>query len=471
MHIRYNLSLIVLLALGALVPLAAQPSGEFPIALSNALAERLDELQKQHGIRGVVASIVSPRHGVWVGSAGHADPATGDTIAHDRLFGIGSVTKTFTSTLVLQLVQEGSIRLEDTIGTWLRDYKNVNGAITVRQLLQHTGGLFNYTNSQAFWAYTFDNLARVLTPDEILQFVGPSQFAPGSAWQYSNTGYVLLGMIIERVTGKSLEEELERRFLSPLALSSIAMGSADSLPGEVVAHWDDFTGDNVPEDLRGYPRQAIYSGAWAAGGLFSTVRDLALWGDRLYTGTLLSQEMMQEKVKFRNLPSGGGYGLGVMRGNFGGRTAWGHNGGIPGFSTALWHIPQDDITIAVIVNHGSNAPLNILVELLNEYSSQSAAAEPSRASGPRVAMHEARPNPFTNETTIPVETVGSNEATVTVHNLLGGTVRTLSDGAIAGTRSLVWDGLDDAGNRLPSGVYFVRMQSGGETTTRRVIKR
>jgi D-alanyl-D-alanine carboxypeptidase len=474
MGIRYRLFLIALLAILAFEHAAAQPGGAFPSDLSAKLSAKLDSLEARLNIAGVAVSIVSPRHGVWVGTAGQANPATGDTIAHDRLFGIGTVTMTFTSAIVLQLVQEGALKLTDTIGRWISGYANVNGRITVRQLLGHTSGVASYTNNPAYAEYVSADPSRMITPDQILQFVGPADFPPGTNFKQSNTGYVLLGMIIERVTGARLADELERRIAVPLALGSVSMGSEDTLPGAIVTHWSDVNSDTVLDDLTMHPRRADYSGAWAASGILSTVSDLALWGNRLYSGTLLSSTMMKELTAFRTINGSYGYGLGVTRSTYAGKVGWGHTGGIRGFTTILFHVPTDSVTIAVTINQSSHTIIEIMTTMLEEFYNRTSAVEPDPrgfAPGARVSMHAAQPNPFTDVTTIPVETSVGATTVVTVHSLLGTPVRTLVDGAMpAGARSLVWDGLDDAGNRLPSGVYVVRMQSGRETTSRRVIK-
>jgi D-alanyl-D-alanine carboxypeptidase len=474
MRIRYSLSLVALLGTLALQPLAAQPTGVFPSVIASGLSIRLAELQQEFGVVGVAASIVSSRHGSWVGAAGHADPATGDTIGHEMLFGIGSVTKTFTSALVLQLVQEGAIALNDTIGRWISGYANVNGAMTVRQLLGHTGGVYNYTRSQEFWQYTFEDLDRMIVPEKTLEFVGPADFSPGFGYSYSNTGYLLLGMLVERVTGRRLEEELARRFFTPLGLATIAMGSADSLPGEVVSSWQDLDGDGNREDLDALPRRAIFSGAWAAGGLFSSMEDLARWGHELYRGKVLSQEMMKELLTFRSVPqlgTDGGYGLGVMRGRPYSRLGWGHSGGITGFNTYLWHVPGDSVTIAVSINQGSTAATQIALRLLNEYFDLSPQVSSAPATPAAASTLVPRPNSFTDVTSIALSAARSANGSVRVYSLLGTPVRTLVDGVIdEGAHTLTWDGRDAAGDELASGTYLVRMQIGGEMVTRRVVK-
>ena len=476
MHIRYCFSLAALIATLALQPLAAQSVDRFPRDIASSLSSYLDKLQKDHKVVGVAAAIVSARHGVWVDAAGHANPSTGDTIRHEMLFSIGSVTKTFTSAIVLQLAQEGAISLEDTIGRWVEGYQNVNGAMTVRQLLGHTGGVHNYSNNSEFWKYISANLYRVMPPDEVFQFVNAADFAPGLGWKYSNTGYLLLGKLIERVTGRSYEEELERRLLAPLGLKTIAMRNGDSLPGEVVTSWGSAGGGGTLENLNHPPLLAHFSSSWTSGGLFSTVEELARWGDMLYRGRVLSPAMMTELTTVRSLPEfgpEGGYGLGVERRRLFDRVGLGHGGGMPGFVTHLWHVPSDSVTVAVFINQNSPAAPAIALQLLNEYFVRAAqiASVPATKHA-TTSMLAPRPNPFTDVTNIELSAARPGTGNVRIYSLLGSRVRTLVDGAInEGAHMLMWDGRDEAGDELPAGTYLVRMQTGEETLTRRVVKR
>ena len=473
MHIRYSLFLLALFASLALQPIAAQPSGRFPVELAGSLSSHLDKLQKDHKVVGVAASIISARHGVWVDAAGHANPSTRDTIRPELLFSIGSVTKTVTSAIVLQLVEEGAISLEDSIGRWVSGYQNVNGAMTVRQLLGHTGGVHNYSNNNSFWQYIGANVHRVMPPDEVFQFVNAPDFAPGLGWKYSNTGYLLLGKLIERVTGRSYEEELERRLVTPLGLTSMAMRNGrDSLRGEVVQSWG--TSGSSLTNLNHPPLLAHFTSSWTSGGIFSTIEDLARWGDLLDRGRVLSPAMMTELTTVSSQSQVGpdaGYGLGVERRRLINRDGMGHGGAMPGFVTYLWHIPADSVTVAVFINQNSQAAPPIAIQLLSEYFMRAAQISSAPSTLATSSTLAPRPNPFTDITSIELSAARSGTGSIRVYSLLGTPVRTLVDGAITeGAHTLIWDGRDDAGNELPSSTYLVRMLTGEESVTRRVVK-
>jgi len=467
-----RLALLAMIATATLAPrdASAQPT-TFPAALAARLDSVLAAVRVATNTTGVAAAIISPRHGTWLGASGVADIGTGELVTSDMLFGIGSVTKTFTSALALRLVEEGRISLEDTVGRWIAGVRNVNGAVTVRQLLAHTSGLYNYTNSQEFWAAVNADMDHFMTPEEILTFVGPRSFSPGFGWEYSNTNYVLLGMIIERVTGMSFEDAIADRLLEPLALRTIAMGTLDTLPGPVSGNHIDTDGDGDLDNLGALPRRAIYSGAWAAGGLYSSVGDVARWGHELYRGRVLSPEMMTELTTFRavsGLGPNGGYGLGIIRVRIDGRNAVGHTGGIPGFSTALWHYPADSVTIAVVINEDSQVTTSTAAWLIRALA-QGAAAPLDRDDAQRV---QAWPNPFTDHVTIGFAATALGTATVRVFDAMGRRVRTLLEGTVdMGEQRIVWDGADDAGVRVAVGAYVVRVEQDASSASEIVVVR
>ena len=253
------------------------------------------------------------------------------------------------------------------------------------------------------------------------------------------------------------------------------MGNTDSLPGTVVTSWADLGNDGDLDRLDQPPLRAHFSSTWTSGGLFSTIEDLARWGDLLYRGRVLSPSMMTEMMKFRNVSGFGpnsGYGLGVVRSTPVNRLGWGHGGSMPGFHSYLWHVPGDSVTIALIVNQDSPAAMAIALQLLNEYFLRAPQASSAPSTKPATAsMLAPRPNPFSDITSIDLSAARSGTGSVRIYSLLGTPVRTLVDGAITeGSHTVMWDGRDDSGDRLPSGTYVVRMQAGDETVTRWVVK-
>jgi D-alanyl-D-alanine carboxypeptidase len=460
-----------LLVATALLQSARAQSGDFPPALAARLDSTLSALQVYRNATGVSAAIISPRYGTWTGAAGIADIRTGERVTPDMLFGIGSISKTYTSAVVLGLVADGALSLSDTIGRWISGVANIDGGVTVRQLLAHTSGIDNYTDHAEFWQTINLDLDHYMTPEEVLTYVGPRKFVRGTSWSYSNTNYVLLGMIVERITGQPFETVLEQRILVPQRLHETAMGSLDTLPGPVSGNHIDTDGDGDLDNLAAYPRRAIYSGAWTAGGLYASAENVVRWGHELYGGRVLSKEMMDSLLTFRSVPefgSGGAYGLGVIKVNAAGKVAVGHTGGIPGFATALWHIAADDVTVAVLVNDDSPAATIMAVALLNVLSQAAGIDGDART----IALAPAHPNPFDHATTISFEAAPRSHATVRVYDALGRSVRTLLDGVVDGGRQMVtWDGGDDAGASVTRGAYVVRVEVDGRAGASEVVVR
>jgi D-alanyl-D-alanine carboxypeptidase len=243
-------------------------------------------------------------------SYGLADTSSGRELTPADHFRIASITKTFVATAVLQLVEEGKLKLDDVLETYVPDVPNGN-AITIRQLLGMRSGVFNYIDDQDFLkSYEADPLLPSWKPADILPILGrhPPNFAPGAKTEYSDSNYVLLGMILEKVTGQSVEQVVEERVIRPLGLgANTSFPTTPAMPDPYArGYWPDgrdFTASN--------PKVA-----WTAGAIVSTVPDLTRYAPQLARGELLKPETQAERMKVTELSSGGGltayYALGVL---------------------------------------------------------------------------------------------------------------------------------------------------------------
>ncbi len=275
--------------------------------------------------------------------------------APDTKFRLGSVTKQFTSMLIMQLVEQGKIKLDGKITNYITDYPKATGdKITIHHLLTHTSGIPNYTG--------FPNFETTLSrnPYKSTEFIKkfselPLDFEPGSTYSYSNSGYFLLGVIIEKVTGKTYETVLQESIFNPLHMNNTGY---------------DMHATILPKRATGYEKRGVgYVNAsyldmsipYAAGSLYSTVKDLALWDKALYTDKLLSAS--SKAIMFTPYKSGYAYGWGV------GKTKVGqfkdsvqviqHFGGINGFTTALSRLPKDKHFV-VLLNNTGGANLGVM---------------------------------------------------------------------------------------------------------------
>ncbi|MGW2558905.1 serine hydrolase domain-containing protein [Streptomyces sp. NPDC001514] len=296
------------------------------------------------GVPGVVARAQDPR-GTWDGTTGLGNTATGrERLPQDR-FRVGSITKTFVATVLLQLEAEGRLNLDDTVEKWLPGVVRGNGhdgrKITVRQLLNHTSGIYSYTGDPGFGAKVFgpgffEHRYDTWKDRELVAvaMTHKPEFAPGTGWSYSNTNYVLAGMVIGKVTGRPYGQEVERRILRPLKLHATSVpGTAATMPrpsGRAYSKLsDDPAADTVHDVTELNP-----SIAGAAGEMISSTSDLQRFYRALLGGKLLPAPQLKEMTNTVPLSPEApqyGYGLGLMRTELScGKEVWGHGGGIHG---------------------------------------------------------------------------------------------------------------------------------------------
>ena len=186
-------------------------------------------------------------------------------------FAIASITKTFVAALILQLAEEGQLSLQDSLHRWLPDFRYIDANITIDQLLNHTSGIFNFTDNPAFWNALWADPQRNWMPEEILnQFLAPPFFAPGSQLAYSNTNYMLLGLIATAVTSSPLSQQFRNRFFDPLGLTGTFYAATEAVTGDVAHNWSDTNGDGQVEDLSVGTGISMYSMVGTAGGMVST---------------------------------------------------------------------------------------------------------------------------------------------------------------------------------------------------------
>ncbi|BCJ66144.1 serine hydrolase domain-containing protein [Polymorphospora rubra] len=275
---------------------------------------------------------------VWHGSSGSAELRGTLPVDAGGWFRIGSVTKTFTATVILQLVGERRIRLDDPVERWLPGLVPDGDGITLRQLLDFTSGLHNYTDDLDLAEVARDRFRR-WTPQEIVARATrhAPRFAPGTSRAYCNTSYILLGMVIAKVTGATYDTEVERRVLRPLGIRrTLVPGAADVLP-EPHAHGYLVIGGR-PLDVAAYDA----SHAGAAGGMVSTAGDLNRFFRALLTGELLrpAEMRLMQTVVPTTAPTVGG-GLGIARVTLpNGAAVWGKDGGTFGYYTFSFHTAQ-----------------------------------------------------------------------------------------------------------------------------------
>jgi D-alanyl-D-alanine carboxypeptidase len=296
-----------------------------PPVLVGAFDVALEAARVHFGVPGISLAVLEGSGSGWSGTAGSIEPG--------RPLVIGSVMKTFVAALTLELADEGAVGLADPVTRYLPEAKVAQG-VTIAELLQHTSGiadLFTDTMSQALNA----DRSHAWTREEILKTIGGAWFLPGKGWAYSNTNYLLLGMLIERVTGSPLRDVLAARFTGPLGLANTHLIG----PGE--------TAD------AGLLDASWASAFWGSGATESTADDLVRWGKALYGGSLLRPETLAHMTHFNKDE----YGFGTQRVELTKTLVGpGHSGLLGTYTTLLVHLPRQDVTLAVIA-HQSHADL------------------------------------------------------------------------------------------------------------------
>ena len=344
-----------------LVPLPTGSPAAVDPALAAALQAEIEAIRAEDSIPGLSATVIMPDGSKWEGAAGQSsvDPSVPASV--DTVFSAGSVTKTFVAATIMQLADEGALDIDDPLSTWLSDFPGATD-ISLRHLLGHTSGVFNYFEHPAYNRSVFGEPAHVWTPTEILdRFVVDDPYCnPGTCYHYSNTGYVLLGLVIEEVSGALLGDELRNRWLTPLDLDETFFQDETALPsnastGHLIRRDDRLIEVEDGSDYR--PTTSAASVAWAAGAIAATSGDLADWCRALYGGSLVSVDSLSEMTDYLASPyTRGAYGLGTRTREFEGRRMFGHTGSLRGFYTAMWHYPAENLTVVIMLNLGRVDP-------------------------------------------------------------------------------------------------------------------
>lgn len=270
------------------------------------------------------------------------------------LFRIGSVTKTFVSTLVLMLQAEGRLSLDGRVSDHVSGIPGGDG-ITVRMLLGHTSGLFNYTEDQAFWEAAETHPPRAFTPRELVAVAAghAPDFPPGKGFHYSNTNYIVAGMIAEAVGGKPVGAQIRERILVPVGLDHTYFDGEEKVPPGLVSGYERSDHGDIDVTYTEDP-----SGAWAAGALVSTADDVNRFFAKLLGGELLGPAQMQEMTTWTKTswPGVPGYGLGLSEHGTPLGMSYGHVGSIDGYDAWSARVDGRGVTITVLSNvYGADA--------------------------------------------------------------------------------------------------------------------
>lgn len=300
------------------------------------------------------------------------------------IYEIGSNTKQFTSAAIMKLVEQGRVKLDDDLSKYVPEFPLHGRHVSIRQLLTHTSGIHDYTSSPE-WPKTW---GQVLSPDAIIKFVAADtfDFAPGTAYRYDNTGYVLLGMVIEKASGQKYAKYIDAQFFKPLGLRETSYcPSRTSDPAFALGYTKGPNGIERAQFLD-------LSHPFAAGALCSSVGDFAKWQRALASGRAVSPASYALMSTADTLNNGRriNYGFGLVPGTFAGHATVSHTGGIPGFATAAAYVADDSLSIVVFTNYDRESPQRVVQNLLRvAYGEAPVAARAAPARGTVAALSPA----------------------------------------------------------------------------------
>ncbi|MGY5010670.1 serine hydrolase domain-containing protein [Streptomyces sp. 900105755] len=331
------------------------PSGSSGVrAMTPAVARQLDavvqHVMREADVPGVTVGVWTPGQRDYVRSFGVANKATGQKMSRDLYMRIGSETKTFTVTAVLQLVDQGRVGLDDPVGRYL-DGVPGGDRITLRDLAGMRSGLFDYSEDAGFFKALTSDPQRSFTPRQLLgyAFRHPAMFRPGEKFDYSNTNLILLGLLVEKVSGQRLGDYLQQHVLKPAGMRHTLFPTGNEFPTPHAQGYTDQSATGKVTETAGWNP----SWGWAAGAMISDLDDLHTWAGTVATGVFPDgTAMVGPAVQKQRLttPStgirGAGYGLGIFD-----VQGWiGHNGSLPGYESLTVHLPSTHTTVVVLLN-------------------------------------------------------------------------------------------------------------------------
>ncbi|UCD23105.1 MAG: beta-lactamase family protein [Gemmatimonadota bacterium] len=326
---------------------AATASAQLVQPSAAALAEldqRIETYMHESNIPGGLVAVASRGRIVHLKAYGLANVELSVPVTDSTVFEIGSISKQFVSAAVMLLVQDGGLEVDDPIHQYLPDLPSEWLGVTVRHLMTHTSGIPDYEEIATYDIYGFR-----LTPEEVIRIAHsrPVDFAPGQGWYYSNTGYFLLSMIVERIEGKPLGEVLRSRIFEPLGMNQTRLADPEAIiPHRASGYWVNKVGELINR------RPTETSSTLGAGGILSSTYDLAKWDAALYGDRLLSAESKSSMWTATILPNGEdtGYGFGWGLRPYEGLTSQNHGGQVAGFVANFARFPEQEAAIIVFLN-------------------------------------------------------------------------------------------------------------------------
>ncbi len=432
-------------------------------AFTNRLQFVLDSVCSRYNIKGASAAVLVPNTGVWKGT--HGESYAGQPITSDMLFGINSNTKTHVATLMLRLQELGYVNINDTIGTWIQNQPYINGQITIKQLLNHTSGLYSFTGTMDFWDSCFNDPTHIWQPEQILQFVYTPYFAPGAGFHYSNTNYLLAGLIIKQIMGQPLSTSLENYVFTPAAMSNTIFFPEETSTAPTPHIWSTWFDTGEQQDVMatyGYVNNALYSMSYGAGAIMTTAEDNVQFWHKLISGQIINSTSLNEMMQYVYIGTSQGhpvgYGLGIFRYQnlplYNGHTIYEHGGTNMGSINENSVDSVTGVTISVLTNQDSldnNILFAYVLPALHKVTMQMSPTDLVNINSSNTETH-IYPNPVSDELNIEL-TSNRDLAELAIYDMSG---RKLIKRDIQGDFEKV------STSNIPAGIYLLNLSSNGK---------
>ena len=425
--------------------------------LEEALTNAFDSISAQSNTIGFNAAMLLPNGDIWKGASGIAvDDLATEQMTTEHLQGMGSITKSFVAATIMLMVEDEMLTLDDPIGDYLPDFPNIDSAITVRQILNHRSGLNDYLNENPATVVAWgENLDSIWTIETMLNnYVLEPNFEPEEDWSYSNTNYLLAGLLIESIEGQPWYEVVRNRIIDPLNLSHTFSHPFENYGTQPFAHAFsdiDGSGNMVDLEVNGLPMIGLFSMGSSAGNLITTPEDLVIFTNALFNGDLLLPESLAEMQTNYSPGVGIQYGLGIFGINLGGGlNSWGHNGSII-YQSIAQYVPQKGVSIAVqqndpLVDNGQQQYVDhtdIFLGLLDAFCNYDATVDVLDVSTGDIFIY---PNPNSGEFVI--EMLGDSEI---------GQITDITGRVVMDLKLKVGVNQITLNDFLESGIYFVKV--------------
>lgn len=441
-------------------------------AAAAILQQKLDSCVNTYSIPGISVSILLPGNRFWNGASGLSDIYSFEPMDTTLLFYQSSVTKMFVATVVMQMVEEGFFSLDDSIGMYLPPIATVPADTRLRYLLNHRSGLFNFLpDNPASTETWFSYPDSIWTAQSAIEtYNQPPTFGQGAGFAYSNTNYLVLGMLVEQVTGQPFATVLRDRILTPYGLDQTFLPHVEQIDGPLVHGWSSFVANNVYDtDVEPILNNCSASMFSTAGGLVSHPKDVARFTRLLFSGQLLADTTLALMRTCTNVNLGNGsngYGHGTMRYNFIGKQYFGHAGDLSGFTQLTIHQEADSVTLAISINRNFAPRGPIAIAILRALEDALSVGVGEMAAD-RSTDINAWPNPSAETVHLSLTGGTGGDRNIEVLDGLGRPVHTdrLTHAPYGHTEHTL-----DLGH-LAKGMYLLRVSDHATAHTRRIVLR